>query len=120
VITAFICWILVQTARQVLRRLMDGVDPAVIDAMEDVARGVERVEKVDWARARWVGHRLSGELAVTVDQDLTVAEGHATGEAVRHALLHALPHVKDVTVHLNPCGHGGEDPHGEVRHHHDR
>jgi cation diffusion facilitator family transporter len=120
VITALICWILVQTARQVLRRLMDGVDPAVIDAMEQAARSVDGVEGVGWARARWIGHRLGGELAVTVDQDLTVAEGHAVGEAVRHGLLHALPHLEDVTVHVNPCGHGGSDPHEDVRHHHDR
>jgi cation diffusion facilitator family transporter len=120
VITGLIGWILVLTARQVLRRLMDAVEPEVIGTMEQVAAGVDGVRAVDWARARWVGHRLSGELAVTVDADLTVADGHEVSEEVHHALLHALPHLEEATVHLNPgVDELAADPHHRTRHHRD-
>ena len=119
-ITGLIAWVLVQTARPVLRRLMDGVEPEVIGTMEQVATGVDGVRGVGWARARWAGHRLTGELAVTVDADLTVAAGHAVSEEVHHALLHALPHLAEVTVHVNPLSpHPAADPHHRTRHHRD-
>lgn len=120
VITGLIVWILAQTARQVVRRLMDGVEPEVIATMEQVAAGVDGVLAVGWARARWVGHRLNGDLAVTVDPDLTVAVGHDVSEEVHHALLHALPHLEEVTVHINPLHHDTTaDPHHRTRHHRD-
>lgn len=120
IITGLIVWILAQTARQVVRRLMDGVEPEVIATMEQVAGGVDGVRDVGWARARWVGHRLNGDLAVTVDPELTVAVGHDVSEEVHHALLHALPHLEEVTVHVNPLHHDTTvDPHHRTRHHHD-
>lgn len=123
VITGLIAWVATQTGRRVLRRLMDGVEPEVIGTMEHVAGDVEGVLEVGWARARWGGHRLTGELAVTVDPDLTVAAGHAVSEEVHHALLHALPHLAEVTVHVNPRHTGAADdadPHHRTRHHHHR
>lgn len=120
VITGLIVWILAQSARQVVRRLMDGVEPEVIATMEQVAGGVDGVHEVGWARARWVGHRLNGDLAVTVDPQLSVAAGHDVSEEVHHALLHALPHLEEVTVHVNPLHHESVgDPHHRTRHHRD-
>lgn len=117
-ITGLIAWVLVQTGRQVLRRLMDGVEPEVIGTMEQVAGEVAGVRGVGWARARWGGHRLTGEMAVTVDPDLSVAAGHEVSEEVHHALLHALPHLAEVTVHVNPLSTDpGSDPHDRTRHH---
>lgn len=120
IITGLIVWILAQTARQVVRRLMDGVEPEVIATIEQVAAGVDGVHDVGWARARWVGHRLNGDLAATVDPQLTVAAGHDVSEEVHHALLHALPHLEEITVHVNPLHHDpAGDPHQRTRHHRD-
>lgn len=117
-ITGLIVWILVQTARQVLRRLMDGVEPEVVPTMERLAAEVDGVDAVGWARARWVGHRLTGEIGITVDADLSVGAGHDVGEEVHHALLHALPHLETVTVHVNPAASDSRpDPHHRTRHH---
>lgn len=115
-ITGLLAWMLVQTARQVFRRLMDGVDPDVVGAMREAAAAVPGVREVGWARARWVGHRLHGDLAVTVDPALTVAEGHDVSEEVHHALLHRLGHLEEVTVHVNP-DQPDHDPHHRTAHH---
>jgi hypothetical protein len=36
---------------------------------------------------------------------------------VRHQLFHALPRLGVVTVHADPCGHSGGDPHHLTAHH---
>ena len=96
-------------ARQVFHRLMDAVDPTVVTSIEHIASQVAGVQRVGAVQARWVGHRLAASVAVVVDEDLTVRQGHDVAEAVRHDLLHALRHLDDVDVHVDPCGHHGID-----------
>lgn len=74
VIAAVILGVLVQTMRAVFQRLMDGVDPKVLDRAESVAGAVPGVRSVASARARWMGHRLLLEAEVTVDPALNVTE----------------------------------------------
>jgi divalent metal cation (Fe/Co/Zn/Cd) transporter len=104
-------------ARQVFHRLMDAVDPEVVDSIEHTAGHVGGVQRVAPVQARWVGHRLATAIAVVVDEDLTVRQGHVVAEAVRHDLLHSVRHLDDVDVHVDPCGHHGTDPHAAVGHH---
>lgn len=118
VICGLILWILKQTAAQVFRRLMDGIDPAVVDRITEVADGVDGVITVDWVRARWTGHRLHTDLAISVPADLTVAAGHAVADRVHHELLHELPQLEGTHVHVHPETRPDHDPHAETRHHH--
>jgi len=60
---------------------------------------------------------LHVELHITVNEDLPTHESHRIAEAVRHALLHDQPHLSIVGIHIDPCGHGGEDPHQITAHH---
>lgn len=117
-ICVLIAWILKSTAQQLLRRLMDGVDPGVVAEITGVVSTIDGVQAVDRVRARWLGHRMLADVNVTVDRDLSVAAGHAVAEDVRHALLHGVPHLEDASVHVNPCNHDGSDPHGTTAHHH--
>ncbi len=114
VITAAILWIVVDVGRDIIGRLMDAVEPATIEGMERCALEVEGVAGVHDVRARWLGHRLIGELHIDVDGNLTVVEGHAIAERVRHALLHAFPRLQDVIVHVDPLG---DEHHRETAHH---
>ena len=115
-ITIAILFVLRSAARDIWLRLMDAVDPAVVERLEKAARlpGVEEVRDV---RARWLGHRMEAELAVTVDADLPTESSHAIGEAVRHTLYHEEPMLATVTVHIDPCGHHGRDNHALTAHH---
>jgi cation diffusion facilitator family transporter len=118
-ITVAILFILKDTAVTMWHRLMDAVDPRLVHNIRGTAQSVPGVMEasVHNVRVRWVGHRLHADLHISVDEDLPTRESHYIGEEVRHALLHAQPKLAVVSVHIDPCGHGGEDAHGLVEHH---
>jgi cation diffusion facilitator family transporter len=116
-ITVAILWILRDAARSVFRRLMDAVDPALVDDIERVAAGVDGVIEVETVRVRWMGHRLSASTDLVIDCGLTVAQGHDIAERVRHALFHEVRRLDTVIVHLDPCEHGNSDHHAQTRAH---
>lgn len=105
VISVAILAVLRGAARQVYYRLMDAVDPAIVERIHDVAASVNGVGAIAEPRVRWLGHRLVADLDVTVDAGLAVRDGHAIAEAVRHELLHAVAHLDDVHVHVDPDDH---------------
>lgn len=107
-ISVAIIWILINSLRTITRRLMDGVEPGIIDQIFEVADTVPGVHRVAGARARWSGHRLEADLEVSVDSTLSVLEGHALGEEVHHALLHQVQHLDRAVVHVNPVIDGRE------------
>jgi cation diffusion facilitator family transporter len=114
-ITIAILFVLRDASRQVFRRLMDAIDPETIELVESTAAAVDGVSSVHGVRVRWLGHRLDASLHVTVDEDISVANGHAVAEAARHALFHALPSLDEVTIHVDP---DGGDHHHEITRHH--
>ena len=116
-ITAVILVVLKQATSQMLGRLMDAVEPELVDQVEHVAGHVEGVEAVGPIRLRWVGHALEASLTITVDSLLTVAAGHHVAEDVRHALLHDVRRLDTVLIHVDPSSHEGEDHHAALRHH---
>jgi cation diffusion facilitator family transporter len=118
-ITVVILHLVRQTARAVFTRMLDGVDPEVLDAAEHAARRVPGVDDVGEVRARWIGHRLTLELNIAVGPDLTVTDGHGVAKEVRHQVLHHVPHVSGVTVHVDPATESGETFHGIDSHAHD-
>jgi cation diffusion facilitator family transporter len=117
VITIAIAAVLRDAARDVYRRLMDAVDPAIVAQTEAALATVAGVEQVGRVRMPWIGHSLRAEVEIVVDQDLTVAAGHTIAEDARHALLHAVPRLTAAIVHADPCGHTGGDPHAAAAHH---
>jgi cation diffusion facilitator family transporter len=110
VIAVPIGFTMVAAARAVLHRALDGTDESTLTLIEAVAGAVDGVAHVEDARARWSGHRLLADLTVVVDGDLTVDAGHRIAEAARDALLHEVPRLTDVTVHVDPHDHAHEPP----------
>jgi cation diffusion facilitator family transporter len=111
-ITIPIGFTLVRAGRTVLHRALDGTEESTITLIQTVASAVEGVEHVGMTRARWSGHRLLAELNIDVDAELRVDEGHAIAESVREALLHAVPRLESVNVHVDPhehAAHGSGD-----------
>jgi len=96
---------------------MDAVEPELVGQVETIAAAVPEVQSVDRLRLRWLGHALEASMAITVDCDLSVAEGHRVSEEVRHRLLHEVRRLDTAAIHVNPCDHRGEDPHELTRHH---
>jgi cation diffusion facilitator family transporter len=117
-ITAAIALVLRDAAREVFRRVMDAVDPALVDRAERALREVPGVREVGELRLRWIGHRLRAEVAVVVDGDATVRAAHAIAVEAEHALLHAVPKLTAALVHADPApAPGEEDPHLALAHH---
>ncbi|MFI1167342.1 cation diffusion facilitator family transporter [Streptomyces sp. NPDC020801] len=117
-ITAAIALVLRDAAREVFRRMMDAVDPALVDRAEQALREVPGVRSVGELRLRWIGHRLRAEVAVVVDGEATVRQAHAVAVDAEHALLHAVPRLTAALVHADPAPAPGEsDPHLALAHH---
>ncbi|MEU0895152.1 cation diffusion facilitator family transporter [Streptomyces massasporeus] len=117
-ITAAIALVLRDAAREVFRRVMDAVDPALVDRAERALTEVPGVRGVGELRLRWIGHRLRAEVAVVVDGDATVREAHRIAVDAEHALLHAVPRLTAALVHADPEPAAGEsDPHLPLAHH---
>ncbi|MFF4395344.1 cation diffusion facilitator family transporter [Streptomyces sp. NPDC001480] len=117
-ITAAIGLVLRDAAREVFRRVMDAVDPALVDRAERALREVPGVREVGELRLRWIGHRLRAEVAVVVDGEATVRQAHTVAVEAEHALLHAVPRLTAALVHADPAPAPGEtDPHLPLAHH---
>jgi cation diffusion facilitator family transporter len=100
-----------QAAREIYRRLMDAVDPALTDAAEAALRDTPGVLGTGAVRLRWTGHRLRAECEVLVAADATAVAAHRVAASAEHSLLHALPHLAGATVHADPDPAAGTDHH---------
>ncbi|WP_233525769.1 cation diffusion facilitator family transporter [Actinomadura spongiicola] len=116
-ITFAILTVLWQTAREVWRRLMDAVDPALVDRAEAALSATPGVLAVGDVRLRWIGHRLRAECDVVVDPDSTVVRAHQIAVDAEHSLLHALPRLSGALVHPDPEARDGEDHHAALAGH---
>ena len=99
--------------KRVWHRLMDAVDPAIVDHIERHAAEIPGVERVESARARWVGHELQAELTVALGGTPTLRESHQVVDAVRDALIGHIRHLGVVTIETVPTGKvipGAESP----------
>jgi len=119
IITLAIFGIVVQSGRQIFSRMLDGVDPQVIDEIRHAAAHVPQVNEVTDIRARWLGHRLHAEVNVTLPSQITVAAAHTIAEEVRHQLLHHLKYLSLVVIHTDPEEKSGERYHRIEKHSHD-
>ena len=117
-ITVIIFGIVWQSAKTVFTRLLDGVEPVLIEDIRHAARHIPGVQEVTQVRARWLGHRLHAELNITVRPELSVAQGHAIATDVRHQLLHHMPALGNAVIHVDPLDASGEEHHRIAEHRH--
>jgi cation diffusion facilitator family transporter len=101
-ITLAILAVLRQAAVQIYRRLMDAVDPAIVDQAEQALRTAPGVIDVGQVRIRWIGHELRAECEVVVDPASSAIRAHQVTVGAEHALLHAIPRLSAALVHADP------------------
>ena len=106
-----------QAARDIYRRLMDAVDPALTSLAQDTLRAMPGVRGVGQVRLRWIGHQLHAECEITVDPAATAVAAHAVAVAAEHGLYHALPRLGAALVHADPEPAGGADHHAMLASH---
>ncbi|GAA5772003.1 putative cation efflux system protein Rv2025c [Streptosporangium roseum] len=110
-ITVAICFVLRDAAREIYHRLMDAVDPKLIEQTEEILAAVPGVQAVGAVRLRWIGHALRAEVDIAVRHDLSLIEAHAVAVEAEHRLIHDLPRLRAATVHADPDGPAGTDHH---------
>ncbi|MFE3142032.1 cation diffusion facilitator family transporter [Streptomyces scopuliridis] len=116
-ITLAILAVLRDAAKEIFRRLMDAVDPGLMDRAEEALREVPGVVEVGELRMRWIGHQLRAEAAVVIDGSLSLTAAHQVAVEAEHALLHAVPRLTAALIHPDPTRTDGEDPHAALAHH---
>ncbi|MEV0143574.1 MULTISPECIES: cation diffusion facilitator family transporter [unclassified Nonomuraea] len=116
-ITVAICFVLRDGGREIYHRLMDAVDPGLVDQTEAVLRTVEGVREVGSVRLRWIGHALHAEVDILVDHDLTLVRAHALAVEAEHRLIHDVPRLRAATVHTDPHGPADVDHHAPLHRH---
>lgn len=116
-ITVAIVAVLRQAARDIYRRLMDAVDPEVVERAEEVLCSTPGVLGVGHVRMRWTGHQLRAECEVIVDPGASALEAHEVTVAAEHNLLHGMPGLVSALVHADPDQRGGADQHSVLASH---
>ena len=110
-----ILWLMAISARRMSRRVLDGIEPEIVDNVEATIRTVAGVKDVSDLRVRWHGHQLRIAASIAVDADLTVKAGHDTAHDVEHALHHRFSFPITALIHVDP--HGLPDAHNATAHH---
>ncbi|UMB70652.1 cation diffusion facilitator family transporter [Mycobacterium paraterrae] len=107
VITAAILAVLRTAVRDVFRRLIDGVDPHLVDTAEAVLAGHQGVRSVHSVRLRWIGHRLHADAELDIDPALSLAAAHRIAHDSEHELTHVLPKLASALIHAYPAHEPG-------------
>lgn len=116
-ITIAILFVLKSAATDIYRRLMDAVDPGLVDAAEASLRATSGVLDVEDVRLRWTGHKIRAEIGIVVDSTLGIVDAHAIAVDALHRLLHDVPRLVDATVHVSPSACDGQGHHADLDHH---
>jgi cation diffusion facilitator family transporter len=107
-ITVAILRIVWEAGKSVFSRMLDGVEPEIVDEIHQVIGSVENVGEVTEVRVRWLGHRLYAEVNIAVNPLLSVEEGHAIAVEVRQRMIQHLSYLSNAVVHVDPLGAAGE------------
>jgi cation diffusion facilitator family transporter len=110
-ITLAILRIVWTAGKSVFFRMLDGIEPSIVDEIRESVSAMQAVHEVTEIRVRWIGHQLHTEINITVNSDLTVSQGHEIAVAAKHEILHQLPYLWDVIIHVDPKEASGETHH---------
>lgn len=103
VIGVAIIGIAFQAIKKVVLRILDAVDPSIVNQVEHYASQVPGIEELVKLRMRWVGHRLFAEITAKIDEDRTMVESHSIAQRMQVTLFEAIPAMGEVVVQLQPA-----------------
>ncbi|MDL2402454.1 cation diffusion facilitator family transporter [Rhizobium mayense] len=118
-ITIAIFGIVWQSARAVITRSLDGVEPGVADEVRHAAEHVPGIKSVTDVKARWLGHKLHTDVTVAIDGAKSVEEANEILSALRTELEAHLPALGSATIQLHATGvsPAAADGHHHGHHH---
>jgi len=110
----FITW---DATKRIWYRLMDAIEPELLNQAEAAIIGQAEVKELRRLRMRWMGHRLHAEAYIAVDPQLSTMQSHTIAEHVRHALFHQIERLVEVVIHVEPWSARPEEHHQITLHH---
>lgn len=110
-ITLAIVRIAWDSGRQVFTRLLDGVDPGLVEEIRDAVREIPAIRELNEVRVRWLGHRLHAEINLTVDGAISVSAAHEIAQRAGDVLRDRVPVVWKAVIHIDPPEASGEKKH---------
>ena len=99
-ITIAILFIVKDAARAVWHRLIDGIEPEILDEITHAPSHVAGVRAVRTVRARWIGHKVYSDVAIAVDPSLPVHVADAIARAVEKSLREHVRLLGEVVVRV--------------------
>lgn len=109
IITLAILLVLRVAARDVFHRLMDAVEPAIVEQAETTLQTLPGVQGVRRVRMRWIGHEIHAEVDLDVGRGLSLAEAHEVAHRAERGLLENGSKIAAATVHAYPEQHDWPD-----------
>ncbi len=118
IITVTIFGIVWQSSKAVITRMLDGIEPCIVRDLKHAVEHAVEIKDVSNVRARYIGHRLQGEVMVAVDPSLTVAETDLLLSKINahaHDHLPELDRLVVVTTSASETPEKRQDPKAEGR-----
>ncbi len=105
VVVAAILWTAIALFRSSANELLDvQAAPELVSEIRQLASDVPGVKEVEKLRVRKSGLEYFVDIHIQVDPQMSVADGHRVGHAVKDRLKGAKESLRDVLVHLEPHG----------------
>ena len=110
-ITLAILRIAWDAGNRVFLRVLDGIDPEVVDEIQHALEQQPHIRDVSSVRGRWLGHQLHAEVNLAVDSNLSISEAHEISLQASDRIMRKNPYLWNVVIHVDP-----EDASGEAHH----
>jgi cation diffusion facilitator family transporter len=102
-ITVAILAVLRTAVRDIYRRLMDAVDPDLVDRAEAALLATPGVTGVRKVRMRWIGHARHAEADLDIDGRVSITEAHELAHDAEQRLTTAVPRLRTASIHAYPA-----------------
>ena len=97
-ITIAIFGIVWQSARAVLTRMLDGVEPGILSEINHAAEHVPGIHQVTDTKARWLGHQLHADVTIAVDENFPLMKANVISATLQNELRDHIPGLAVVNV----------------------
>lgn len=104
---AVVACMILKVAYDILRRAIRGLMDAspedeILEEIECTVNDIEEVLGIPWVKARYIGQHLFIDLALEVNPDMTVYEGHYISERAEKLIQNNIRYAYEVIVHIEP------------------
>lgn len=97
-ITITILYIVKDAAKSIWIRLIDGIEPEILQEIEHAPMHIAGVKAVRDVRARWLGHRVYADVVIDVDPNLSVRDADELTYRVEQSLREHIPLLGNAVV----------------------